>query len=152
MPRLQGTSVTISKSTIFHPFTPNHCLKVPEESNKVVLDSQRTAGLGSHHNEPQHDAGPGWWRPCAITSPTEASQHRYLPAERVARVGGAAGAAPGEGDPSWKEGSYLLGGCSRAVRVCSEDFPMFSLTTTSFSCWNHWEFGLVAVVGLILNI
>lgn len=152
MLRLQGTSVTISKSRIFHPFAPNHCLKVPKESNKMVLDSRRTTGLGSHQNKPQRNAGPSWWRPCTITSPTAASQHRYLPVEWVARAGGVAGAAPEEGDPSWKEGSYLLGGCSQAIRVCSEDFPIFSFTTSPFSCWNHWEFGLVAVVGLALNI
>lgn len=108
---------------------------------------QWAAGLGSRRSKPWHDAGPGWQRPCTTTSPTEASST------------GTCKWQPGmEGQQEHCKGrpSQLSPGrqlrSSRAIRVCRRDFPTFSFVTTSFSHWDHWEFMLVAVVGLALII
>lgn len=69
-------SRVVKFSTHLHPTAAP---KPQETQTKWGWCCQRAAGLVHHQSKAQHDAGPGWQRPCPITSPTAAFHLRDLP-------------------------------------------------------------------------
>lgn len=111
-------SQIVKFSTHLHPATAP---KAQENLTKWGWGCQRAAGLSSHQSKPQNDAGPGWQRPCTVTSPTSS-----IPAQGLAHSRWQPGMEEqqeyhqrkAEPTISW-EGAYEPSGFAGGISPCS---------------------------------